>query len=267
MRSAPLHPAPGEAFRWFIRIRNAGETDSGPFNWTWDASSTLLGAIDGHVENIAPGASQNISVVYNYGWWGTYSGVIVLDIDGQVVESDERDNRQTTTLELDAASAFDIDFSLLPTDNEIVVPPRLLASDEFKAWNLTFAYGGSDPSCAVAAYQIVDLSGRTVLTPADGTPDACTTQPLVISLRLPVRGVTVALIPAATGSAHVALFSDNAGAQQVFDGTVQVNAGEVATLGPTDGAPRTIRRIMIEMPGQAVRLSELALLPIAAQQS
>ena len=137
IRSAPLNPAPGEAFRLLIGIHNAGDADSGPFSWTWDASPARLNALDGDIDNIPPGATYNLSFPFSYGWWGSYSSQILVDADSEVAESDERDNREAAVIELDGARPFVVDFTLLPS-NEIAEPPLRLEPDAFALWNLHF---------------------------------------------------------------------------------------------------------------------------------
>ncbi|MBC7814669.1 MAG: CHAT domain-containing protein, partial [Burkholderiales bacterium] len=130
LRSAPSLPAPGQNFRLLIGVRNTGEVASGPFNWTWSASPNLLNALDGEIDNVPAGATKNFSLTYSYGWWGSYDSIVNIDIDGDVEESDERDNLVTSTITL-SNEPFDIDFSFLP-NGDIITPPLTLVGGEFE---------------------------------------------------------------------------------------------------------------------------------------
>lgn len=259
IRSSPARPAPGEAFRILVSIRNAGEADSGPFNWTWDASPVDLNALEDRIENIPPGATQNISFPYSYGWWGSYSSHIFVDADGEVTESDERDNRDFPIIELDPASPFNIDFTLLPS-NQIVTTPYRLAADEFRRWNLGFALDGADV-CRAATLQIVTDGGLNALIP-DDAPDGCRDQPLIIDLDEPVGGVMASVAATTMGQASIAYFAGPNAENLLFESPpLPLASGQAVTLGAQDGVARQIRRVVIRMTNQPVRLRALKLLP------
>lgn len=261
IRSAPSSPAPGQVFRLLISIRNAGTVESGAFNWLWDASPLLRGALEGRIDNIPPGASRNISFPYSYGWWGSYSSQIIIDADGEVNEADERDNIEPAILELDPDRPFELDFTLLP-DNEIVTPPRSLADRAFLPWNITFTLAApADDVCADTPFSIIEIDQENVLVPVDAP--ACAELPLAIILRRPVGGAWVEVLPSAAGEAAVTLFRDALGTEPVFTADPVVLAvGGPVVLGLDERLTDTeIQRIEIDMPGQPVRLSRLVLLP------
>lgn len=262
IRSSPVRPAPGEAFRLLISIRNSGDADSGPFNWTWDASPVDLNVLEDRIENLPAGATQNISFPYSYGWWGSYSSHIFVDADGEVLESDERDNRVFPVIELDPTSAFRIDFTLLP-NNEIVTTPHALAGDEFRRWNLNFALGGGD-ACREETLHIVSEGNRNMLTALEAA-DGCRGQPLIIDLDEAVGRATAEVLATTMGQARISYFDRPDASEPVFQSPpLPVTAGQAVTLGANDGINRTIRRIVIHMTNEPVRLRTLTLFPPGA---
>ncbi len=260
IRSAPLNPAPGEAFRLLIGIRNAGDADSGPFSWTWDASPARRNALDGRIDNIPPGATYNLSFPFSYGWWGSYSSQIVVDADSEVAESDERDNREATIIELDPTRPFVVDFTLLPT-NQIVEPPLALEADAFALWNLHFALQGAD--CAATPLRLIAAPPRTLLTPAEETAPDCMNAPLDIAIDQPVSSLTAVVVASAAGSAHMTLYADEAATQVVYESAaVPVVAGQTVLLTPREPLESSIRRATIAVSGGPAQLSKLTLYPV-----
>jgi hypothetical protein len=257
IRNTPLNPAPGEAFRLLIGIRNAGDADSGPFSWTWDASPIRRDALGGRIDNIPPGATYNLSFPFTYGWWGSYSSLITVDIDGEVVESDERNNRDAFIIELDRSRPFVVDFTLLPS-NEIVVPPRMLAADEFALWSLNFVL--DRPGCADAPLALIASTPRILLAPAEGAAD-CGNAPLAITIDQPAGGVSAVVVASGPGDLTMTLYADAEGTEPIYESAaIPVAAGQTVPLNP--GAPtNSVRRIEIAATGQPVQLSKLTLLP------
>ncbi len=264
VRSSPARPAPGEAFRLLIAIRNSGLVDSGPFNWTWDASPTLLNALGGRITNIAPGATQNISFPYSYGWWGSYSSQIIVDADGEVAETDERDNRDVPIIQLDETRPFDLDFTLLPSD-EIVAPPRTLTATEFNPWNLAFsAVSIGTSNCIGTPFQIVGLTDGNALTTGVGPAQACALAPVAVIIRRPVSNVMVEIASQAAGQATLDYYSDEAGTHQLYEtAPVTLRAGVTALIGASDGLARSIRRVEINAPRQVVQIARITLFPLS----
>ena len=260
VRSSPARPAPGEAFRLLIAIRNSGIVDSGPFNWTWDASPTLLNALGGRIDNIAPGATQNISFPYSYGWWGSYSSQIIVDADSEIAETDERDNRKFPVIQLDDTRPFVVDFTLLP-DNQIVTPPHALTATEFVPWNLAFAAVSSGgESCIGTPFQIIGLTEGNALTAGEDATAACAQSPLAVILRKPVGNVAVQLSSASAAQATLIYFSDESGTNELYrSAPVAVRAGSESVLGANDGVQRRVRRVEISTGGQPVMLTRLSL--------
>jgi hypothetical protein len=260
--SAPARPGPGQVFRLLISIRNAGEGESGAFNWTWDASPVLRNALEGRIESIPPGASRNFSLVYSYGWWGSYSSQINIDADGEVGESDERNNRDAAIIELDPTRPFDIDFTFLP-DNEIVAPPRLLQPGEFDLWNMTFALAApADIDCAATLFAIVDTGQSNALQATDDTPAACAALPLAIVLRRPVSGAEVEVLSDSSGTATLTLYSDPDGIERAGQSAdIPLSPGDSAEIAVVETGGSAVRRIEIATPDQPVRLLRLTLFP------
>ena len=267
MRITPSRPAPGQIFRLSVTISNTGTGDSGPFRYSWDASllpPVLQNSFVADVENIPPGASKNVSFPFSYGWWDSYNTQVVVDIDSQVSESDERNNRRPFEIALSDVP-FEIDFTLLPS-NEIVNPPHMLGSDEFVPWNLVFAINEPiRPECADTSIQLLDVSGDILLQPVSVPPLAadCELQTLSITiLRNPVSDAQVEILPFVNGEVTLTFYADSAGTDAVFETTQAVTlGGQPRLLGPEDGTPRQIRRIDLRMSDQPVRITRMILSP------
>lgn len=266
MRISPSRPAPGQIFRLSVTISNTGDGDSGPFRYSWDASllpPVMQNSFVADVENIPPGASKNVSFPFSYGWWGSYNTQVVVDIDSQVREGDERNNRRPFEIVLSDVP-FEIDFSLLPS-NEIVNPPHTVGSDEFVPWNLVFAINEPiRPECADTSIQLLDASGDILLQPVSVPPLAadCDLQTFSITiLRNPVSDARIEIVPFSAGEVTLTYYSDMDGTNPVFETTQQVTAGGPTLLGPDDDTPRQIRRIDVRVSDQPVRITRMILSP------
>jgi hypothetical protein len=266
VRVAPSRPGPGQIFRVSVAITNAGGVDSGPFNWTWDASLTppvQQNSQVGRVENIPPGSTRNISFPFSYGWWGVYSSQLVADIDSEIEEADERNNRLPFDIEI-ANLPFDIDFTLLP-NNEVTVPPVRFISggDEFDPWNLVVAVNPLDrPQCAEVPLLITDLNGDIVLRlDTEGFPPECADLPIsIVITRRVISNAVVEVVGAQAGQASMTLYGDSAGTNPLFiSGLLPVGAGETLAITPGEGFGGGIRRIDVQTPGQPVNLTRLVL--------
>jgi hypothetical protein len=264
-RVIPQRPKPGQIFRLTIGIQNAGLSDSGEFEYSWDADADLLNASGGNIANVAPGAQRNFVITYVYGWWGTYRSVINVDISGDVRETDEvRNNRQTIAITVDPAAPFEIDFSLLPP-LEPTEPGMLLATDALVDWNMAIGMATEGrPDCADTPIRFVQREdGDMAITPeATGTSAECPTQPLSIELRQPVSNAQAEIIPAANGTATLILYGDLAGQQELFRFTANLQAGVPVLLGEAVGAGARIRRADIVADDQPVTLTRLVFLPV-----
>jgi len=208
IRISPRVPRPGEIFRLSVTITNSGTADSGPFSYGWDASlvdPVILNAFSDRVENIPPGASKNISFPYSYGWWGSYNTQVVVDVDSEVRESDERDNRRPFDITL-ADVPFEIDFSLLPS-NEIVQPPLEVTNDTFALWNFTLASAES-PACPDAALELVEVN-EGIGVQVNSSDDSCRNLPIAITiLRRPVSGATLLVTTERAANITIAFFAN-----------------------------------------------------------
>ncbi|MEP7293446.1 MAG: CARDB domain-containing protein, partial [Chloroflexota bacterium] len=264
LRISPPNPAPGQIFILSIPITNAGDAPSGAFDWAWDASSgspVMQNSLFGEIENIAPGASKNISFPFSYGWWGSYNSQLRVDIDTEVAERDERNNSQFLEVEM-ALLPFEVDFSLLPT-NELTEPPLTFTDNLFSSWNLRFAVNADgQPDCANTPMALVESQADILLT-AGGENPACQTLPLTINvLRLPVTGALVEIIPLANGTASFTYYADANGTQPIFQSpSINLVAGEVTTLSSDETGGQRIRRMDVSVPGQMARLTRLLLSP------
>ncbi|MFN8529836.1 MAG: CHAT domain-containing protein [Anaerolineae bacterium] len=269
VRVVPNSFGPGQFFRVNMTITNAGSSPSGHFAWSWDANLSTVGTqqdtVDGEVDNIQPGSSKTISFEYLYGWWGNYTTQLIVDVDGEVNESDNRNNERVFSIDVQSIP-FDIDFSLLP-DTSATEPPIILASDMFIPWNMVFspAVAQTDP-CFASDLQLIDVDTDIVLTTERGSAN-CITLPLSVTFtRRFVSDVQVTVLPIQSGEATLAYFTNASDTTPLFTtDPVALTAGIPATLGGIDIDDAQIRRVEINMPGQPVRLTELILSPPPAQ--
>jgi hypothetical protein len=263
IRISPRDPAPGEIFRLSVTINNIGGADSGPFNYAWDASlndPVMLNAFSDRVENIPPGTSKNISFPFSYGWWGSYNTQVVVDVDSEVQESDERNNRRPFDITWQNLP-FDIDFSLLPT-NEIVEPPLAIDDETYAIWNFVIATNTTDlPDCDQTGLELAEQDGDILIQPAGN--NICPNAPLEITiLRRPVSDLQVELLPVVNGTVTLTFFADTDGVQPIFTmPDVPLAAGQLAFLSIGDDIAREIRRVEIDAGDQPVRLTRLTLFP------
>jgi hypothetical protein len=263
-RITPSRPTPGLTFFVNMVITNAGGSDSGAFNWAWDASlrpPLSLNTQDGTVENIPPGGSRTISVPYVYGWWGTYSAQIRVDVDSQVQESDERNNILPLEIVM-SNNPFDIDFTLLP-ENRIVQTPLSPADDVFVPWGIDLGVDArTAPQCANVPLRIIDLeNGFVAVEIAAEARPSCASLP--ISIVVTRRVVANALVEVGTldgGAVSMRLYEDSQGQRQIGEAFIaQTLPGESALLGVDDGNARSVRRIDVAADGAPIRLSRLIL--------
>lgn len=263
VRISPRDPAPGETFRVSVTITNAGNANSGTFNYGWNASLSnpvLLNSFTDEVENIPPGASKNITFPFSYGWWGTYTTQVFVDLDGEVRESDERNNVRPFDITLQNLP-FDIDFTLLP-DNSFVEPPVPVTRETYTLWNFEVAPNADDlPECVDTPLQLADADGEVVLEPV--AAGACASVPLSVRiLRAPVSGVDIELLAETSGTATIQYFADIAGATLISEQReVPVQAGELAAFTFNENVPQAIARIDIQVSSGRVRLNRMILYP------
>jgi hypothetical protein len=264
VRIVPASPAPGQFFRVNITFTNLGGGSSGAFSWSWDASvqdPIQLNTETGEVDNIPPGSSKTVSFPFLFGWWGEYTTQINVDVDAEVVETDERNNRLPFPITL-ANLPFNIDFTLLP-DNSIVEPPLTLGSDTFDNWNLDFslAVPQTDPCFAtpMELLEVTDPEEDILLAAQAGV---CDQQP--VSVRITRRFVSdaeVFILPSAVGEATVILFSDFAGTQEVGRSEgIALTPGQISQVSGIGGGIE-IRRVDVSTPGQRVQITRLVLSP------
>lgn len=265
MRLSPRRPAPGQIFTLSVTLTNAGSVDSGAFGWSWDASAVLLDAVEGRIESIPPGASKSISFPYSFGWWGEFNSIFNLDVESEVAESDERNNRRPFPIMLANDLPFIVDFSLLP-NNTVVETPLRLVGDEFFAWNLDFSVGSfATPACMDAPLDLLEANPDDVILSLSADADPlCAAQSLNITIiESPVADARIEIIAAQAGIASLRFYSNPSGGTPIFESpSIPVSAGEVALLGAFDDQPRLIRRIEITLDNQPVRLTGLTLLPV-----
>lgn len=264
LRTSTRNPIPGQVFILSISITNAGTADSGAFDWAWDASTTppiLTNSLSGHVDNIPPGASKNVSFPFSYGWWGTYNSQLRVDARTQVSESDESNNFKFFQVSM-ANVPFEVDFSLLPT-NELAQPPQTIAPTLFDLWNLHFAVDAAENKACAATPLVLEEDGGDIYLTVGGDEAACRTLPLSITiLRAPVSAALLEIIPEADGTASYRYFGDAAGTQVILESPeIDVQAGRHAQLAPSEGETRQIQRIDVHLAAQRVQLTRLLLLP------
>lgn len=259
LRTSPLNPAPGQIFILNITITNAGDAPSGAFRWAWDASTTspvMQNSLFGDIENIAPGASKNISFPFSYGWWGSYSSQLRVDVTKAVEESDPLNNSRFFEVEL-SRDPFEMDFSLVPP-SEPVEPPQTFSENVFALWNLRFAAATTQTECVNAPLTLFERETDVLLAISETNP-ACRTLPLTISVgRTGVSAAVIEILPEANGSAS---FTYSGTSTQPFftSPSIDVQAGQPIELRTDQNFPTSIRRIEVSVPGQVVQLTRLVL--------
>ncbi|MBE2182126.1 MAG: CHAT domain-containing protein [Anaerolineae bacterium] len=263
IRISPREPAPGQTFRVSVTITNAGNAGTGAFSYGWDASLSdpvLLNSFTDTVEDIPPGASKNITFPYSYGWWGTYTSQVRVDLLSEIPESNEPNNVRPFNITL-RNEPFDIDFTLLP-NNEFVNPPIPVTDETFALWN--FIVGGLTdalPGCEDVRLQLSDAAGDIVLEPvANGE---CVSIPLSVQiLRAPVSGADLELLIDADGTATIRYFADITGETLISEQRdIPVEQGELVAFALSENVPQAVARIDIEVSSGRVRLSRMILYP------
>ncbi|MBK8026282.1 MAG: TIR domain-containing protein [Chloroflexi bacterium] len=261
LRVSPRVPVPGQVFILSMTITNNGEGESGSFNWSWDASldpPVRQNTLVGRVESIPPNGSKNISFPVSYGWWGAYNTQLVVDVDSEVSEVDERDNRGLFAITL-SSDPFEIDFSLRPPA-DLVEPPFDVTEDSFIAWNLGFSLVPPDGvECPEGRLQIVEDNGDLVLA-VDGVVGSCARSRVRIDvLRDSIGAALVELVPTVDGESASVFYFDSPTATNAFEtvAAVNLNSGVPALLGTDDDTSRQIRRIEIAVNLGSVRITRL----------
>jgi hypothetical protein len=259
LRTSPLNPAPGQIFILNITITNAGDAASGAFRWAWDASTTppvMQNSLFGDIENIAPGASKSISFPFSYGWWGSYSSQLRVDVAKAVDESDPLNNARFFEVEL-SREPFEMDFSLVPP-SEPVEPPLTFSENVFEPWNLRFAATTTQTDCANAPLTLFERETDVLLAISRDNPD-CQTLPLTVFVgRSGLSAAVIEILPEADGNAFLNYFGTST--QSIFQSPpIPVRAGQPVELRTDDVPNAVIRRIEVSVPGQVVQLTRLVL--------
>lgn len=91
IRLVPDSPQQGSPVMVGIRIHNGGGTDAGPFRALWRSSGANVGC-EWSVASLAAGASGWQQCEYTYTSWANYTTTGVVDVDGEVDESNEDNN-------------------------------------------------------------------------------------------------------------------------------------------------------------------------------
>lgn len=263
LRTSPRNPSPGEVFILSITLQNTGAADSGAFNWTWDSSLTdpvALNTLVGRVESIPPNGSKNISFPVSYGWWGEYNTQLVVDIDSEVAETDDRDNRRPFLLTL-SDEPFEIDFALLPPA-VVVEPPATVSQATFDEWNLRFTLlppEGRD--CPDARLRIVEDAGDLMLQVESAIVACQLSRVRVDVLKASVGAVVAEFSSAAAGeTASVSVFETPDATEPLFVASQSGLAlGEIAIIGDDTTLNRSIRSFVLATSTGPVRVTRLIL--------
>jgi len=202
-----------------------------------------------------------VSFSFLYGWWGTYTTQIQVDVDEDVRESNNRNNELIFDVMVQN-QPFSIDFTVLP-DTTVVEPPRTLGADEFTPLNLLFNLGAStsDP-CFATPLQLIDFEGDITLTSEDAN-EACAESPLSVTItRRFVSDVQVFVLPTEPSEATVAYFSQPTDTEPFFvTPPTTLTPGEPIAIGGIGESGHEIRRIEVRVDGQPVRVTRLVLQP------
>jgi hypothetical protein len=261
LRVSPSNPAPGQIFILNITITNAGNAPSGAFTWAWDASTTqpvMQNSLFGEIDNIAPGASKNISFPFSYGWWGSYSSQLRVDVQKQVVESDPLNNTRFFQVDL-SLQPLEMDFSLLPP-SELVEPPMMFSDNPFSPWFLRFAANATSlPECVNTPLMLTEAAQTDVILSISDAYPACRELPLTISIgRAGASAAVLEILPEADGIATFSYFRTST--QPIFQSLpIEVQAGQPVELRTDQVFSTSIGRIEVSVPRQAVQLTRLAL--------
>ena len=120
-----------------------------------------------------------------------------------------------------------------------------------------------DVSIPLLGEAATNEQGDDVFLTTGGDNATCKTLPLRVTiLRGPVSTALAEIIPLAAGTATYTYYGDAAGQQQIFQSpAIDLQAGVVTQLFPSDTTVRRIRRIDISVPNQAIQLTRLTLTP------
>jgi uncharacterized protein YraI len=103
MQVAPNPATQGERVYIQVRVTNRGDAAAGSFTVQWWATHALA-PCSWPVDSLAPGASKALSCQYTYGGWNpSYDLKLVVDSGNTVAESNEGNNSQSDTLNVQDA--------------------------------------------------------------------------------------------------------------------------------------------------------------------
>lgn len=103
MQTAPNPATQGEIVYIQVRVTNRGDAAAGSFTVQWWATHALA-PCSWSVDSLAPGASKVFSCQYTYvGWNPSYDIKLVVDSGSTVAESNEGNNSQSDTLNVQDA--------------------------------------------------------------------------------------------------------------------------------------------------------------------
>jgi uncharacterized protein YraI len=103
MQTAPNPATQGEIVYVQVRVTNRGDAAAGSFTVQWWATHALA-PCSWPVSSLAPGQSKALSCQYTYGGWNpSYDLKLVVDSENTVAESNEGNNSQSDTLNVQDA--------------------------------------------------------------------------------------------------------------------------------------------------------------------
>lgn len=88
-------PKKGEPFTVKISIYNQGNANSGPFWWEWWATWATKVCRERITDGIAAHGGRSVYCTFTYDSWANYQTKAVVDVDNEVIESDESNNTYT----------------------------------------------------------------------------------------------------------------------------------------------------------------------------
>ena len=269
-RTSPSEPAPGKPFTLFVRIRNVGTAPAGPFNVAWLPSATasaLVARAASELPGLPPGGILAVPFTYTYGWWGTYSTVATIDVDGEVVENNERGDAERNNFMafqiVMSDEGFQIDFSQRP-GGELVDQSLMLNGDEFSEWGFRIVplTAAQQSDCQTARPRLEVAGNRvSLMVGLEADPHACANVPLALVFDRAVGAVEVAYTASAEAEHGVAIFSDSAGGQEISRAQVVLAAEQEALLRLPESDRTLIRRAEFYTGAAPLRIDHITLWP------
>lgn len=178
----PRNPQPGTEAAVLIDIENRGSDPAPPFTYEWQPSVFSDFKISRRVEGLAPGGILRDSLPVRFGWWGTFISEGRVDVDNEIVELSEQNNR-LNPVRTNTRLPFEIHFDERLPDGTPIQQNMVLPPEVFRAWGFDVTAESDDPACVnvVPWLKFVGISWVALGTGLPDNPDACASADLVIT--------------------------------------------------------------------------------------